>query len=149
MTKHRERFDCKLGSKCKGTARPTVHLALSPWALRFHCNRKLFQQFLLRCRSFAPGYKRCPEFSMCPCNRGLIKKVLSLQLLHSLRTQMYFRRSFLSPEITRAGVVSYNLIGQQPNKRSYVTEIVMQLELEDVPFRGRETTAGNTSAFTG
>ena len=31
----------------------------------------------------------------------------------------------------------------------YVTEIVLQLELADVPFRGRETTAGNMSAFAG
>ena len=46
-------------------------------------------------------------------------------------------------------LLSYNLIGQKPNKRFYVTEIVLQLELADVTFRGRETTAGNTSAFAG
>lgn len=68
-------------SKCKGTVRLTVHHSPSPWALRFHCDRKLFRSFLLRCDSLAPGNKRCPDLSTFPCNRGLIQKILSLQHL--------------------------------------------------------------------
>ena len=40
-------------------------------------------------------------------------------------------------------------LAKNKNKSSYVTEIVLHLGFADTIFRGRETTAGNTSVFTG